>query len=41
LVARFVPDETKDGLDAYNSAKFFGREQSLYSIDYQDGPVPA
>lgn len=35
LIATFVPDETKDGTDAYNSAKFYGKSEDTYSIGYR------
>lgn len=36
LLARYIPDMSKqDGLDAYNSAKFYGTEESTFSIGYR------
>ncbi|HEY3603986.1 MAG TPA: HK97 family phage prohead protease, partial [Sporichthyaceae bacterium] len=35
LLATFIPDPTKDGIDAYNSAKFYGPQESTYSIGYK------
>jgi hypothetical protein len=36
LVARYTPDlSSEDGRNAYNSAKFFGRNESTFSIGYR------
>lgn len=36
VLARYIPDMSKqDGRDAYNSAKFFGTEESTFSFGYK------
>lgn len=36
LIARYVPDlSTEDGRNAFNSAKFYGKDESTFSIGYK------